>query len=378
METSCGCKKNEHLDTNVMGGRRVAGGRTSMSLEGSGTIFAKGTVLDGTKGIAGYVSAVSNNGEGEITVVGYMTGGECVTATLRPGVDNLFENITVNSFVFCAVVLQRVMPVDTVRGVCFWIQTFPAATSSRPEGKRTAPPSTTSFTNEKLPKTFSRVLISQWVAFQTSSPPNESRHTNEQIGALADRAGLSVDASLRSLEPTCVIAAMKAMCTIEFCEKAFELFGLGYYPLGFECHPGYPNTEYTGYIQVAFRFRQKDLGDERVIVVPVDLGTWIAAGRNCDTKTTIGQIQEVPTDFFPSTRSLAIYRTCADVTVRDGQVCLNVPLYGSTCVSVPDVFNGQLAEVCFDICKNHGIPCGVQITVYVGNQEVGSASLGCC
>ncbi|MEK6259251.1 MAG: hypothetical protein AABP62_11605 [Planctomycetota bacterium] len=70
---------------------------------------------------------------------------------------------------------------------------------------------------------------------------------------------------------------------------------------------------------------------------------------------------------------------CVTLTISDGKACLNVPIFGSVCVSVPSsIPNGTLAEACIDICKRFGIPCGVEVTVKVAGQKVASDTWGCC
>jgi hypothetical protein len=78
----------------------------------------------------------------------------------------------------------------------------------------------------------------------------------------------------------------------------------------------------------------------------------------------------------PSTAAAA--GACISVTVNNGQVCLNIPIYGSVCISVPSwVPNGTAAEACIDICSKF-LPCGVKVTLTVAGVVVASQSWGCC
>lgn len=70
--------------------------------------------------------------------------------------------------------------------------------------------------------------------------------------------------------------------------------------------------------------------------------------------------------------------SCITVTVNNGQVCLNIPIYGSVCLPVPSwVPNGTAASACVSICTKWGIPCGVQVTVSVGGQPIIQKGFGC-
>ncbi len=62
---------------------------------------------------------------------------------------------------------------------------------------------------------------------------------------------------------------------------------------------------------------------------------------------------------------MAISGGCISVTVKDGKVCLNLPLgIGSYCLPVPSwVPEGAEVRACIDICTTWGIPTGVKITV---------------
>ena len=77
--------------------------------------------------------------------------------------------------------------------------------------------------------------------------------------------------------------------------------------------------------------------------------------------------------------SSATLDACVSVTVNNGQVCLNVPIFGSVCIPIPlPLPSGTAAQACIDVCTKFGIPCGVKVTVSVLGQVVASKSFGCC
>lgn len=61
----------------------------------------------------------------------------------------------------------------------------------------------------------------------------------------------------------------------------------------------------------------------------------------------------------------AIAAGCVSVTVKNGKVCVNLPLgIGSYCLPVPSwVPEGADLKACIDICTTWGIPTGVKLTV---------------
>lgn len=70
---------------------------------------------------------------------------------------------------------------------------------------------------------------------------------------------------------------------------------------------------------------------------------------------------------------------CVSVTINNGQVCLNVPIFGSVCIPIPlPIPSGTAAQACIDVCTKFGFPCGVKVTVSVLGQVVASKSFGCC
>lgn len=76
--------------------------------------------------------------------------------------------------------------------------------------------------------------------------------------------------------------------------------------------------------------------------------------------------------------TLKVSAQCISVTVQNGQVCLNLPIVGSYCFSVPTwVPNGTAVQACLDICTKWGIPCGVEVTVSLAGQRILSKGFGC-
>ena len=71
---------------------------------------------------------------------------------------------------------------------------------------------------------------------------------------------------------------------------------------------------------------------------------------------------------------------CVSVTVRDGKVCLNLPLgIGSICIPVPRwVPGGATVQACLDICTKWGIPCGVEVTGSFNGTRIFQKGFGCC
>lgn len=74
-----------------------------------------------------------------------------------------------------------------------------------------------------------------------------------------------------------------------------------------------------------------------------------------------------------------IFAECISVTIKDGKACLKIPVAGEVCINVPEwVPNGTVAEVCVDICKKWGIPCGVKAHIKVAGNTVAEQKFGCC
>ena len=76
--------------------------------------------------------------------------------------------------------------------------------------------------------------------------------------------------------------------------------------------------------------------------------------------------------------SLKVAAQCISVTVKNGQACLNLPVVGSECLSVPSwVPNGTAVQACLDICTKWGVPCGVEVTLSLAGQKILSKGFGC-
>jgi len=77
---------------------------------------------------------------------------------------------------------------------------------------------------------------------------------------------------------------------------------------------------------------------------------------------------------------LEMLANCISVDVKDGQVCLNLPLgFGGVCLPIPDVFpNGTAAQACLHICSKWGVPRGVRATVSIAGQLIVDKKYGKC
>ena len=77
--------------------------------------------------------------------------------------------------------------------------------------------------------------------------------------------------------------------------------------------------------------------------------------------------------------ALTVAAECVSVTVKNGEVCLKLPLgIGNVCLPVPSwVPDGDAAQACIDICTKWGIPCGVEVTVSVAGQRIIKKGFGC-
>ncbi len=70
---------------------------------------------------------------------------------------------------------------------------------------------------------------------------------------------------------------------------------------------------------------------------------------------------------------------CVSVSVRDGKVCLDLPVVGSICLPIPiPVPSGTAAQACIDVCTHMGIPTGACVNVSVLGQKVAQQCFGWC
>ena len=72
---------------------------------------------------------------------------------------------------------------------------------------------------------------------------------------------------------------------------------------------------------------------------------------------------------------------CISVTVKNNQVCLNLPkpISKSVCLPVPKFIpNGQKIEACIGICYTWKIPTGVKVTLTFNGKLIAQKSWGRC
>jgi hypothetical protein len=71
---------------------------------------------------------------------------------------------------------------------------------------------------------------------------------------------------------------------------------------------------------------------------------------------------------------------CITVTVKNHQICLNLPLgFGTYCLPIPSIFpDGTAAEACIDICTTWGIPTGIKASISIAGHVVVSKTFGRC
>lgn len=109
--------------------------------------------------------------------------------------------------------------------------------------------------------------------------------------------------------------------------------------------------------------------DQAVIEASLD-----AAKRHADTLQQ--KVANGPLQFADG--SLKVAAQCISVTIQNGQACLNLPIVGNECISVPSwVPNGSACSACLDICTKWGIPCGIEVTLSVAGQQILQKTFGC-
>ena len=72
---------------------------------------------------------------------------------------------------------------------------------------------------------------------------------------------------------------------------------------------------------------------------------------------------------------------CISVTVKNSQVCLNLPkpISKSICLPIPKwIPNGAKLEACIGICYTWKIPTGVKVTVFFNGKVIVQKSWGRC
>ena len=93
----------------------------------------------------------------------------------------------------------------------------------------------------------------------------------------------------------------------------------------------------------------------------------LEAARQAYADIDLMAITEISTSESPE---LSILAQCISVTVKNNQVCVNLPLkLGSHCLHIPfNIPNGTVLQACLSICTWWGIPVGACLRlVFKGN-----------
>ena len=70
---------------------------------------------------------------------------------------------------------------------------------------------------------------------------------------------------------------------------------------------------------------------------------------------------------------------CISVSINNDQVCLNIPIYGQVCITLPiGLPSGTLAQACLNVCTHFGIPTGVTVSIAVAGQTIVTKTFGYC
>jgi hypothetical protein len=360
MKNNCGCDEAKNSTSARAVGLPLSFDRNQ---DYGGMRNSHGTVLDNTSGLAGVVKDVSSD-HSKIIVESVSTAGVFVRATLEAGFPDIFDGIATNDIVFCAVVPLQLQAELEMRGICFWILKF----------------GTAGMAFDQSSTGFSQLVGDSWDSTTTNDPSDpDSARDAATMGAAGKRIGAAIDGRHEISSASCTIAALKASINPLFIKVAREIVLSGYFPVGYECCPGALDSRLTGYVLVAFRFRNT-VNDERLILVPVKLSTWAAAG-GLESDLGEGSVREVDAAMYhcSTSTSFSLLSDCVTVTTQDGNACLNVPYAGDVCISVPNwVPNGTVAEACYKVCKKYGVPCGVKVWINALGQRVASNSWGCC
>ncbi|AWK85775.1 hypothetical protein [Azospirillum thermophilum] len=71
--------------------------------------------------------------------------------------------------------------------------------------------------------------------------------------------------------------------------------------------------------------------------------------------------------------------TCITATISNGQACINLPILGQKCISVPSwIPSGTLASLCAKLCTTGPLPTGACVTATVAGKQVASECFGRC
>ncbi|WP_137132232.1 hypothetical protein [Rhizobium sp. FY34] len=83
---------------------------------------------------------------------------------------------------------------------------------------------------------------------------------------------------------------------------------------------------------------------------------------------------------LPSSRSgvRPSFGFCVSVTVQNGQVCVDIPIFGKYCVSIPvPLPPGTAAQACVSSCGSW-IPTGACVTVTALGHQIAHQCVGSC
>lgn len=84
-------------------------------------------------------------------------------------------------------------------------------------------------------------------------------------------------------------------------------------------------------------------------------------------------------DVLPSSRSgvRPSFGFCVSVTVQNGQVCVDIPIFGKHCISLPiSLPSGTAAQACVSSCGF--FPTGACVTVTALGHQVARECVGSC
>ncbi len=75
----------------------------------------------------------------------------------------------------------------------------------------------------------------------------------------------------------------------------------------------------------------------------------------------------------------SVLAQCISVTIENHKICLNLPVVGKKCITIPiNLPNGTAAQACLSICTHWRIPTGVKVTVSVAGHVVVTKTFGKC
>lgn len=88
-----------------------------------------------------------------------------------------------------------------------------------------------------------------------------------------------------------------------------------------------------------------------------------------------------PAGVSPSFASAGVrpsFSFCASVTVNNNQVCVNIPVFGTHCLTLPiSLPSGTAAQACVSSCGSW-IPTGACITVTALGHQIAHECIGSC